>query len=64
MSAVGRVLNAGELQRMIRRRRRLGIDHKDGVWDGVYVIMPDPTNDHQELVGDLAAILREAAPVS
>jgi Uma2 family endonuclease len=53
MSVVGRVLNAGELKRMIRRRRRLGLDHKDEVWDGVYVIMPDPTMVHQEIIGTL-----------
>jgi len=57
MSVVGRVLNAGELRRMIRRRRRLGIDHKDEVWDGVYVIMPDPTVLHQQIVTRLSSIL-------
>jgi Uma2 family endonuclease len=57
MSAVGRVLNSGELQRMIHRRRQLGIDHKDEVWDGVYVIMPDPTLVHQQIVTRLTVIL-------
>jgi Uma2 family endonuclease len=57
MSVVGRVLNAGELKRMIRRRRRLGLDHKDEVWDGVYVIMPDPTVLHQQIVTRLSSIL-------
>lgn len=57
MSAIARILNTGELQRMIRRRRRLGIDHKDEVWDGVHVIMPDPTVLHQQIVTRLTAIL-------
>lgn len=59
MSVMGRVLNSGELQRMIDRRRRLGIDHKDEVWDGVYVIMPDPTLSHQQIIARLLAILIE-----
>jgi Uma2 family endonuclease len=57
MSVVGRVLNAGEMQRMIRRRRQLDIDHKDEVWDGVYVIMPDPTLVHQHIVTRMTVIL-------
>jgi len=57
MSVVGRVLNADELRRLIHRRRRLDIDHKDEVWDGVYVIMPDPTLSHQQIVTRLTSIL-------
>ena len=38
---------------LIRRRRRLGHDHHDEVWDGVYVMSPLADNEHQELVGNL-----------
>ncbi len=35
---------------MIRRRRALGIDRKDEVWEGVYVVSPLANDEHQELV--------------
>ena len=35
-------------------------DQYDEVWEGVYVVTPLPNNDHQEIVCDLASILREA----
>jgi len=47
-----------KVRRIIRRRRRLGLDHKDEVWNGRYVIMPDPDNVHQDLVGALLTVLR------
>jgi Uma2 family endonuclease len=34
-------------------------DQYDEVWEGVYVVTPLPTNDHQELVGEFVDILRE-----
>lgn len=36
-------------RRIIRRRRRLGIDAHDEVWDGVYLMSPQPNIEHQEL---------------
>jgi len=39
-----------ELQQLIRRRRRLGIDRHDEVWDGVYIVSPQPNNEHQQVV--------------
>ena len=41
------------IRRIIRRRRRLGLNHKDEVWNGRYIVMPDPDNVHQELVAEL-----------
>ena len=41
------------IRRIIRRRRRLGLDHKDEVWNGRYIVLPDPDNVHQELVAEL-----------
>jgi Uma2 family endonuclease len=46
-------------EELIRRRRKLGLDRYDEVWDGVYVMPPMPNTDHQDLSTDLAAILRE-----
>ena len=43
---------------LIRRRRRLGIDRNDEVWNGVYVINAPSDNEHQELIGRLNCILR------
>jgi len=47
------VLDRAAQREMIRRRRRCGADHHDEVWDGVYIMSPDPTNEHQEICGDL-----------
>ena len=33
-------------------------DHHDEVWDGVYVMSPDPDNQHQELAGDLRGAIK------
>ena len=46
------------VRRVIRRRRRLGLDRKDEVWNGRYIVMPDPDNVHQDLVGALLTVLR------
>jgi Uma2 family endonuclease len=43
------IVSPDAAKRIIRRRRRLGLDRKDEVWDGVYVMAPDPNNLHQEL---------------
>lgn len=41
---------------------RVGSDGEqyDVVWEGVYAVTPLPNNDLQEIVCDLASILREA----
>lgn len=35
-----------ELEVLIEKRRRLGLDHHDEVWDGVYVMAPPAHSDH------------------
>lgn len=45
---------------MIRRRRRLGIDLRDEVWDGVYVMSPAADHEHQRLSGDLYTAFKPA----
>lgn len=50
-----------DLERRLRRyRKRIGADRYDEVWDGVYVMAAMPNNEHQDLVGDLVAILKPA----
>jgi Uma2 family endonuclease len=46
-------------ERLIAERRARGWDRKDEVWDGVYIVMPDPNVDHQFLVGRLTAVFSE-----
>lgn len=38
-------------RRLIRKRRECGGDRYDEVWDGVYVMSPLASNEHQDLVG-------------
>ena len=54
------IVSPDAAKRIIRRRRRLGLDRKDEVWDGVYVMAPDPNTHHQLLVGRLTYALTAA----
>ena len=47
-----------KVRRIIRRRRHLGLDRKDEVWNGCYVILPSPDIEHQDLVGGMLVVLR------
>jgi Uma2 family endonuclease len=53
------VLNPGVSEEIIRQRKKLGQDRKDEVWNGVYMLMPDPTIDHQRVIKLLTSILIE-----
>jgi len=37
-------------EQLIAERRAAGIDHHDEVWEGVYVVSPNPNNEHQALI--------------
>ena len=39
------------------RRESVESGHRDEVWDGVYIVMPDPNIEHQELMTQLGAII-------
>jgi Uma2 family endonuclease len=54
------LLQPGQLRRLIRNRKRSGAYRWDEVWDGVYVVSPDPDNQHQGLAGDLYMVLKLA----
>lgn len=43
-----------DVKRMIRRRRLMGGDRFDEVWNGVYVMAPNADNVHQLLAGKIA----------
>ncbi len=47
------ITDPGISKRMIRRRQALGIDRKDEVWEGVYVVSPLANDEHQELVDSI-----------
>src|SRR5207302_7802971 len=44
-------------RRTIARRRRLGIDQWDEVWDGVYIMTPPADIEHFSVSGDLLSVL-------
>jgi Uma2 family endonuclease len=53
------IRDAGLFGRLIRERKRKGIDLYDEVWDGMYVMPSMPGNAHQKLLDDLGDILTE-----
>lgn len=46
-----------EFEALLERRRQLGQDRYDEVWDGVYVMNPAPSYEHQRLAQQLAVLL-------
>lgn len=51
----------GEVQELLRRRARLGQDHKDEVWEGVLHVVPAPEVRHARISQQLAEIVGPAA---
>jgi Uma2 family endonuclease len=45
-----------ELQALLERRKRLGQDRKDEVWEGVLHVVPAPAHRHARLAQQLAVI--------
>lgn len=50
-----------ELEAWLERRRRLGQDRRDEVWDGRYVVAPEPDARHGQVQIELALVLKRAA---
>jgi Uma2 family endonuclease len=46
-----------EIDALIARRRRLGLDHRDEIWEGVYRINPPRSHEHQAILQQLAELL-------
>jgi Uma2 family endonuclease len=46
-----------EIDALIERRRRLGLDHRDEMWEGVYRMNPPASHEHQAIAQQLAVLL-------
>jgi Uma2 family endonuclease len=46
-------------ENLIEARKRTDADRWDEVWEGVYVVSPQPNNEHQKIIFRLGAILEE-----
>ncbi len=57
---VGMILDEDVLDAIIADRQANGIDRRDEVWDGVYMIMPQFNDTHQEIVAELLITFRDA----
>jgi Uma2 family endonuclease len=53
------IADPGVEERLIAERRAKGADRKDEVWEGVYIVMPDPNVEHQRLVMRLGVVFCE-----
>src|SRR5947208_2074247 len=54
------VFNRDDIKRLIRERRRAGVDRFDEVWDGVYMMSSNPDNQHQHLAHKLTGAIEQA----
>ena len=57
---VGMILDEDLLDAIIADRQATGADRRDEVWDGVYMIMPEANDQHQEIVFELGFAFRMA----
>lgn len=55
------ILDPDTQRSIIARRRRLGIDQHDEVWNGVYVMSPLANDDHQDISAGLVSVFRLGA---
>ncbi len=46
-----------EIDALLEQRRRLGLDHRDEMWEGVYRMNPPPSHEHQAIAQQLAVLL-------
>ena len=61
MTTVVRGPRPPELEQLLARRRRSGADRYDEVWEGRYVVAPDPHSRHGAVQGDLYALFKPVA---
>jgi Uma2 family endonuclease len=50
-----------ELEALLERRKHLGQDRKDEVWEGVLHLVPAPGHKHAKLAAQIKALVREPA---
>jgi Uma2 family endonuclease len=53
-----------EFERLLERRRKLGQDLLDEVWEGIYHMNPAPAGGHAQIVQQLAVLLDAPARVA
>jgi Uma2 family endonuclease len=61
MATIVRGPRPPELGQLLERRRRSGADRFDEVWEGRYVVAPDPHVNHGVVQGEVYALLKPAA---
>ena len=61
MTTIVRGPRPPELEAWLERRRSVGADRFDEVWEGRYVVAPDPHSNHGEVMGELYALLKPTA---
>ena len=61
MTTVFRGVRPPELEAYLERRRLSGADRFDEMWEGRYVVAPDPHSDHGEVAAELRALLKPVA---
>jgi hypothetical protein len=50
-----------DIAELLKRRKRLGHDRKDEIWEGVLHVVPAPSHKHSALGAQVKALLREPA---
>lgn len=53
------IVDSHAIQELVERRKKLGIDRWDEVWDGEWHLSPAPSIEHQRMVKELLRILME-----
>jgi Uma2 family endonuclease len=61
MTTIVRGPRPPEIEQLLERRRRSGADRYDEMWEGRYVVAPDPHSNHGEVAGELRALLKPVA---
>ncbi len=61
MTTIIRGSRPPELEQLLERRRRSGADRLDEVWEGRYVVAPDPHSSHGAVQGEMFFLLKQAA---
>lgn len=61
MTTIVRGPRPPELEQWLERRRRAGADRFDEVWEGRYVVAPDPHSNHGAVQLELGLLLKDAA---
>ena len=53
------ILDQQLAEQLLEQRRAWGPDKFDEVWEGIYMMAPLPNDEHQNLVTEFCAILKE-----